>query len=160
NIFKLGTRYSEALGATFLDDDGAQKPIVMGSYGIGPARIAAAAVEQTATDRGIEWPPALAPWDIEVIALGDSESNEHAAAALLAAELDSAGASVLFDDRSSSPGEKFADADLVGCPVRLTIGRKGLEKGVVEARVRGGDQTDLPIADAGASAFALWKELS
>ena len=160
NIFKLGTRYSEALGATFLDDDGAQKPIVMGSYGIGPARIAAAAVEQTATDRGIEWPPALAPWDIEVIALGDSESNEHAAAALLAAELESAGATVLFDDRSSSPGEKFADADLVGCPVRLTVGRKGLEKGVVEARVRGGDQTDLPIAEAGASAFALWKELS
>lgn len=160
NIFKLGTRYSEALGATFLDDDGTQKPIVMGSYGIGPARIAAAAVEQTATERGIEWPPALAPWDIEVIALGDSESNEHAAAAVIAAELESAGATVLFDDRSSSPGEKFADADLVGCPVRLTVGRKGLEKGVVEARVRGGEQTDLPIAGAGASALALWKELS
>ena len=161
NIFKLGTRYSEALGAVYLDEAGAQKPIVMGSYGIGPARIAAAAVEQRNDERGIAWPPSIAPWDLEVVALGKPDSDEVSKALELAGELDRAGLSVLVDDRDQSPGGKFADADLLGCPVRLTVGRKGLERGVIEARVRAtGEDSELQVADAAAAAEALFRSLS
>jgi prolyl-tRNA synthetase len=161
NIFKLGTRYSEALGAVYLDESGAQRPIVMGSYGIGPARIAAAAVEQRNDERGIFWPSSIAPWDIEVVALGKPDSDEVAKALELATELDRAGLAVVVDDRDQSPGGKFADADLVGCPIRLTVGRKGLDRGIVEARVRStGEDSELPAADAAEACETLFRSLS
>src|SRR5262245_31077123 len=112
HIFKLGTHYSMPMGATFLNEDGAEKPIVMGSYGIGPGRIMAAAVEQSHDENGIVWPPALAPYDVHVVVLpGAGEIALSAAEALSAA-----GSDVLLDDRDARAGEKFADADLIGCP--------------------------------------------
>ena len=129
HIFKLGTFHSERLGASFLDEDGRERPIVMGSYGIGPARTIAAAVEQRHDDRGIVWPRSIAPYDVHVLALsGGSEEVEELAAAL-AEELSAAGHDVLLDDRDERPGEKFADADLLGCPSRVTVGRKSLDDG-------------------------------
>lgn len=160
NIFKLGTRYSEALDANFLDESGSQLPIIMGSYGIGPARIAAAAAEQFGDERGIAWPRAIAPWDVEVVALGKEGSDEMSIALELARNLESRGVTVLVDDRDQSPGGKFADADLLGCPLRLTVGRKGLERGVIEARSRRtGEERDLPVGDAAEHAVAMFGDL-
>jgi prolyl-tRNA synthetase len=132
HIFKLGTYYSEPLGARFLDEDGVERPLVMGSYGIGPGRIMAAAVEQRHDDHGISWPRSLAPYEVEVVAIGAAgpeavETGENAAG-----ELEAAGLEVLLDDRDLRPGEKFADADLIGCPVRVTVGKKTLEDGRVD----------------------------
>src|SRR3954466_2823036 len=120
NIFKLGTRYSDPLGATYLDESGRKQVIWMGSYGIGPARIAAAAVEQYADEQGISWPRAIAPWDVELVGLGRPDTPEREAAEKLYAELREAGIDVLYDDRDAGPGEKFADAELLGVPLRLT----------------------------------------
>src|SRR6185312_6029833 len=136
NIFKLGTRYSEPLGATYLDENGKEQLIVMGSYGIGPARIAAAAIEQYADEKGISWPKSLAPWDVHVVALG-GEDELHAATAL-AEEIEATGLSVLLDDRPLRPGEKFADAELLGCPLRVTVGKRSLEAGNAEVQIRRG----------------------
>jgi len=138
NIFKLGTRFSAPLGASYLDEAGAAQLIWMGSYGIGPARIAAAAVEQFADDKGIAWPKALAPWDIEIVVLGKAGSEELAAAERVYDELRAAGYDALLDDRDAGPGAKFADAELLGCPLRLTIGRRSLSEGAAEAQVRRG----------------------
>ncbi len=156
NIFKLGTRYSEPLGATYLDENGTERPIVMGSYGIGPARIVAAAIEQGADERGIVWPPALAPWEVELVSLAKAGEEERAAADELYAALREAGAEVLYDDRDAGPGEKLTDAELLGCPLRLVVGRRGLAKGVVEASERGsGAEHELPVAEAAEGALAL-----
>jgi len=161
NIFKLGTRYSEALGAVYLDEAGAQQPIVMGSYGIGPARIAAAAVEQRNDDRGIAWPSTIAPWEIEVVALGKPDSAEVLKALEIGAGLSEAGLTVVVDDRDQSPGGKFADADLLGCPIRLTVGKKGLERGVVEAKIRGtGEELELAVEGAADEALTLFRGIS
>jgi prolyl-tRNA synthetase len=138
NIFKLGTRYSEPLGATYLDEHGKEQLIVMGSYGIGPARIAAAAVEQFADDRGISWPRAIAPWDVHIVSAGKAGTPEREAGEALYAELADAGLRVLFDDRNAGPGEKFAEAELLGVPLRLTVGKRSLESGAAEAQVRRG----------------------
>src|SRR4051812_670683 len=138
NIFKLGTRYSEPLGATYLDEQGKERLIVMGSYGIGPARIAAAAIEQRHDEAGIAWPPPLAPWDVHVVAVGKPGSEEFALAEVVYEELETIGLDVLFDDRPSGPGEKFADAELLGVPLRLTIGRRTKESGEIEAQIRHG----------------------
>ena len=140
NIFKLGTRFSDPLGATYLDESGTAQLIWMGSYGIGPARIAAAAVEQFSDEKGIAWPKALAPWDIEVVPLGKAGSDELAAAECVYEELRAAGYDVLLDDRDGGPGAKFADAELLGCPLRLTIGRRSLKDGAAEAQLRRGLQ--------------------
>ena len=132
HIFKLDTRFSEPLHATFLDEDGKERPILMGCYGIGPGRIMAAAVEQRHDGNGISWPAAIAPYDVHVVVLpGAEEIAERAAAAL-----EAAGHAVLFDDREQRAGEKFADADLIGCPVRVTAGKKSLEDGAVDVRAR------------------------
>ncbi len=150
NIFKLGTRYSEPLGATYLDEDGSERPIVMGSYGIGPARIVAAAVEQGADEKGIVWPRAIAPWEVEVVALGDDEAVASAAGGLYEA-LTAAGVAALYDDRSAGAGEKLTDAELLGCPLRVVIGRRALAEGAAEAQVRRtGAEARVPLADAGA----------
>ncbi|MCW3040597.1 MAG: proline--tRNA ligase [Solirubrobacterales bacterium] len=138
NIFKLGTRYSEPLGATFLDQDGRPQTIVMGSYGIGPARIAAAAVEQFADEKGISWPVAIAPWTVNLVSLGQGGTPERAAADALYEELRAAGVEVLYDDRDTGNGEKFAEAELLGCPLRLTLGKRSLDSGTIEAQRRRG----------------------
>lgn len=161
NIFKLGTRYSEALGASFLDDAGKEHPIVMGSYGIGPARVAAAAVEQLADDAGIVWPRAIAPFDLHLVALGkDADSPERKCADELYAELTAGGLEVVYDDRSGGPGAKFADAELLGCPMRATIGGRSLESGTVELQIRRGrkDET-VPLDGAAATILARIAEL-
>jgi prolyl-tRNA synthetase len=150
HIFKLGTFHSNALGATFLDEDGREKPIVMGSYGIGPARTIAAVVEQHHDDAGIVWPRSVAPYDAHVVVLpGLEERGEEVAAAL-----SEAGYDVLLDDRDERAGEKFADADLIGIPMRVTVGRKTLEDGAVDVRDREtGDERRVTIDElAGAVA--------
>ena len=132
HIFKLGTFYSVRFGARFLDEDGEEKPLVMGSYGIGPGRTMAAIVEQHHDEQGIQWPASVAPYDVHIVALpGLVEQAES-----LAAQLDAAGFDVLLDDRDARAGEKFADADLIGCPLRMTVGRKLAEDGTVDLRER------------------------
>ena len=138
NIFKLGTRYSDPLGATYLDENGKEQLIHMGSYGIGPARMTAAAIEQYADEKGISWPRAIAPWDVEIVAIGKPGTPEREAAEGLYAELREAGIEVLLDDRDAGPGEKFADAELLGVPLRLTVGKRSLESGAREAQARRG----------------------
>ena len=147
NIFKLGTRYSEPLGATYIDENGAELPIWMASYGIGPARIVAAAVEQFADEHGISWPRALAPFAVHLVALGKPGTPEREAADGLYATLVEGGIDVLYDDRDLGPGEKFAEAELLGCPLRLTVGRRSLESGEVEVQIRRGRQAaaGLPL---------------
>jgi prolyl-tRNA synthetase len=149
NIFKLGTRYSEPLGATYLDEDGAERPIVMGSYGIGPARIIAAAIEQGADDKGIVWPPAIAPWDVQLVALGRGDDDTVVAAAELCERLAEVGLEVIYDDRQAGPGEKLTDAELIGCPLRIVVGKRALAAGEVEAQERrSGREERLPLAGA------------
>jgi prolyl-tRNA synthetase len=156
NIFQLGTRYSEPLGATYLDENGVERPIVMGSYGIGPARIVAAAIEQGADERGIVWPAALAPWQVQLVSLAKADEPEREAADDLYTALREGGAEVLYDDRDAGPGEKLTDAELLGCPLRVVVGRRGLAKGVVEASERaGGAEYELPVGEAGERAIAL-----
>jgi prolyl-tRNA synthetase len=156
NIFKLGSRYSEPLGATYLDEGGVERPVVMGSYGIGPARIVAAAIEQGADERGIVWPPPLAPWQVQLVSLAKADDAERATADELYEELRERGAEVLYDDRDAGPGEKLTDAELLGCPLRVVVGRRGLANGVVEASERaGGAEHELPVEEAGKRALAL-----
>ncbi len=152
NIFKLGTRYSEPLGASYLDESGVKTPIVMGSYGIGPARIVASAVEQGADESGIVWPPAVAPWQVHLVGLGKPDDDAAGAAADLYNELSASGVECVLDDREAGTGEKLTDAELLGCPLRVTIGKRGLAEGIVEAQVRrGGAEHKLPV-DRGADA--------
>jgi prolyl-tRNA synthetase len=156
NIFKLGTRYSEPLGATYLDEDGRERPIVMGCYGIGPARIVAAAIEQGADDRGIVWPRPLAPWPAHLVVLGREGDAEREAADRLYCELREAGIEVLYDDRDAGPGEKLTDAELLGCPLRLVIGRRGLAEGVVEAQLRhSGEERKIEVNSAASGVAEL-----
>jgi prolyl-tRNA synthetase len=145
HIFKFGTRYSEPLHATFVDEDGKEKPLVGGSYGIGPGRVMAAAVEQHHDDRGVAWPESMAPYDAHVLALHGGSHEVLEAAERVASALGDAGRATLLDDRDERPGEKFADADLVGSPVRVTVGRKTLEDGAVDIRART-DESDQRIA--------------
>jgi len=132
HIFKLGTYYTVPLEATFLDEDGKEKPLIMGSYGIGPARTLAAVVEQHYDDAGIKWPRSVAPFDVHVVALPGLEERAEE----VAAKLDAAGDEVLLDDRDQRAGEKFADADLIGLPVRVTVGKKTLDDGAIDVRSR------------------------
>jgi prolyl-tRNA synthetase len=156
NIFKLGIRYSEPLGASFLDENGTEQPIVMGSYGIGPARIIAAAIEQRADERGIVWPAAIAPWQIHLVSLAKAGEPEREAADEIYERLRAAGAEVLYDDRDAGPGEKLTDAELLGCPLRIVAGRRGLAKGIVEASQRdGGNEHELPVGGAAEQALAI-----
>jgi prolyl-tRNA synthetase len=146
HIFKLGTFFSDRFGATYLDEDGREQPILMGSYGIGPGRTIAAVVEQRHDEHGIVWPPSLAPYDVHVVVVrGAEEVGLQAAEAVSAA-----GKDVLLDDRDQRPGEKFADADLIGAPVRITAGKKSLEDGAVDVRERAtGDERRVKVSDLG-----------
>ena len=161
NIFKLGTRYSEPLGASYLDEKGSELPVWMGSYGIGPARIAAAAVEQFADEHGISWPRALAPFAVHLVGIGKPGTPEREAAEGLYETLGGGGVEVLYDDRDLGPGEKFADAELLGCPLRLTVGRRAVESGEIEVQVRRGRETapGLPLAGEGRELVRMVDEL-
>lgn len=148
HIFKFGSRYSEPLGASFLDEDGQEKHLIGGSYGIGPGRVMAAAVEQHHDERGIVWPRSIAPYDVHVLALHGGAEEVLAQAEALAAALDEAGFEVLLDDRDERPGEKFADADLVGCPLRVTVGKKTLDDDAADVRLReGAEDQRVPLAE-------------
>jgi prolyl-tRNA synthetase len=160
HIFKLGTRYSQALGATYLDDEGAEHAIVMGSYGIGPGRVLAAVVEQHHDEHGIAWPRAVAPFDVHVVAIGAAGPDAVALAEQVTTALQTGGRDVLLDDRDRRPGEKFADADLLGCPVRVTVGKKSLEDGRVDVLMRAGRREErVPAADVGGRIAELWETL-
>ena len=149
NIFKLGTRYSEPLGATYLDENGKDQPIVMGSYGIGPARIVAAAIEQGADERGIVWPKALAPWSVHVVGLGKAGEETAAEAERIYEGLNAAGVDALLDDRDAGTGEKLTDAELLGCPLRVTVGKRALAEGEVETQARSsGDEARVEVKEA------------
>jgi prolyl-tRNA synthetase len=155
-IFKLGPRYSEPLGANYLDEQGKEHPIQMGSYGIGPARTLAASIEQHADERGISWPRAIAPWDVHLVGLGKEGDEVSQAAERLHEELAEAGLEVVYDDRDAGTGEKLTDAELLGCPLRITVGRRGLTEGAVEAQARRtGAEERLPIAEAASAALEL-----
>jgi prolyl-tRNA synthetase len=162
NIFKLGVRYSEPLGATYLDETGQERVVWMGSYGIGPARVVAASVEQYADENGISWPRALAPFDLELVSLGKRDTPERTLAEQVYAELVEAGFDVLFDDRDAGPGEKFKDAELLGLPLRLTIGKRSMESGRVEAQIRRGlvnVEDGLPLDGLVEAVRSLWDEI-
>ena len=136
HVFKLGTRYSEVLGAYFPDHDGNQRPIIMGCYGIGVGRLLAAAIEQHHDDNGIVFPTAIAPYHVCLTALNLDDADVTEAAESLYQEFDSAGVQVLYDDRLESPGVKFNDADLLGMPVRLVVSARNLRQNVVEVKRR------------------------
>jgi prolyl-tRNA synthetase len=144
HIFKLETKYSAPLEARFLDEDGTEKPLMMGCYGIGPGRVLAAAVEQHHDEHGIAWPASIAPYDVHVVALPGAEEI----AERVAERLDAAGKRVLLDDRDARAGEKFADADLIGIPTRITAGRKSLDDGAVDVRDRAtGEERRVPVEE-------------
>jgi prolyl-tRNA synthetase len=148
HIFKLGTRYSEAFEALVQDEHGVKHPIVMGSYGIGLERTMAAVVEWSHDERGIVWPVSVAPYEVVVTVLRVDDEDTRAAGEALTARLEQAGLEVLLDDRVERPGVKFADAELVGIPFRVTVGPKGLASGTVELTVRRGLSTEeVPIED-------------
>ena len=145
NIFKLGTRYSLPLGARYLDESGQEQLIHMGCYGFGPARAAAAAVEQYADEQGISWPRTIAPFDVELVTLGKDGSDERAfVRPALRASSQELGLETLYDDRDAGPGEKFTDAELLGCPLRVTVGRRTLASGEIEVQVRRGRESPEP----------------
>jgi len=128
----------------------------MGSYGIGPARVAAAAIEQRADDKGIVWPRSIAPWAVHLVGLGSAGDETMETADALYGELRAAGADVVYDDRDAGAGEKLTDAELLGCPLRLVVGKRALSEGAVEAQARrSGEAQRLPVADAARRAVEL-----
>lgn len=148
HIFKLGTRYAEALGATFQDEDEQERPIIMGSYGIGVERIAAAAMELYADEDGFAWPASIAPYHVHLLPVNMGEERLVETAEGLYTELQEAGLEVLYDDRDQRAGAKFKDADLLGLPHRVTIGGRGLEKGIVEiVRRATKEMTEVPLGE-------------
>lgn len=161
NIFKLGTRYTEPLGATFLDENGEEKPVIMGCYGIGPARIVAAAAEQYADENGLSWPVSLAPWDIQLVSLSKSDEPERVEADRLYEELLEQGFDVLYDDRDAGPGQKLTDAELLGCPLRVVVGRRGLADGIYEvSERRSGEVHRVPVEGGAAGIAGLYAAIS
>ena len=149
HVFQLGTKYSEALDARYTDENGEQHPMLMGCYGIGISRIVAAVAEEFHDDEGLAWPAALAPYDVHLIVLpgrDERAADVVAAADRIYDELQDAGVSVLYDDREVRPGVKFADADLVGMPVQIIVGAKGVANGIVERKHRAtGDRDEIPL---------------
>jgi prolyl-tRNA synthetase len=148
-IFYLGKKYSEAMGATYLDAEGRERPIEMGCYGIGITRLMAAAIEQNHDADGIIWPHAIAPFHVLLLAINYNDKAVREVADSLYRELWDAGVEVLLDDREERPGVKFKDADLIGIPFRVTVGAKGLERGSVELRGRrDGRVEDVRVEEA------------
>ena len=159
-VFTLGTKYSEAMGATFLDENGKEKPLVMGCYGIGVGRTMAAAIEQLSDERGIVWPRAIAPFEVVVVAVNAKKADQLAYAEDVYAECKKAGVDVLLDDRKERAGVKFNDCDLIGYPVRVTIGPKAVESGTIEIKVRKtGEVLEVPRTQYLAKVQKLLKTL-
>ena len=140
NIFKLGTRYTTAMGCTFSDENGLNQPVIMGSYGIGVGRLLACIAEEHHDDKGLVWPVSVAPYPVHMVILGGKTGQPEAAAAELDAQLQAAGLEALVDDRSESPGVEFNDADLIGLPLRLTVSDRALKQGGVEFKLRRGEE--------------------
>jgi prolyl-tRNA synthetase len=160
NIFQLGTGYSEALGARATDRDGRRRPLVMGSYGIGVSRLLATAIEQHHDAAGIALPAAIAPFDVQLIAIGDSASDEARMASNIAAQLRNAQLEILFDDRDIRPGEKFADADLIGATLRVVVGRRSND-GYIEVRERRtGGNTEIGVDQAAAGIRGILNDVA
>lgn len=158
HVFKLGYKYSKAMRAVYLDENGKEQLMVMGCYGIGVSRIVAAAIEQNHDDNGIVFPPSIAPFEAVLISLGRVGDAVNAKAAELYDGLRAAGVEVIYDDRDERPGVKFKDADLVGYPMQVVLGGKGLERGVVEVKDRrSGDKAELPL-EGFQEAFAAWRD--
>ncbi|MBK9070008.1 MAG: proline--tRNA ligase [Myxococcales bacterium] len=156
HVFFLGTKYSAPMNCNFIDLAGASKPMVMGCYGIGVTRVAAAAIEQNHDANGIIWPMSIAPYEVEVIALQSNDEQVVAAAEALYAELRAAGVDVLYDDRDERPGGKFKDADLIGVPLRIAVGARSLKEGKLELKWRRDKEaTMLDVAGAGAQIVGL-----
>lgn len=147
HVFKLGTKYSEALNATFLDENGAEHPIIMGCYGIGVNRILAARIEINHDEKGIIWHPSIAPYETDVLLVSPDDSEVAETAEKAYRELIDSGIDAIIDDRRESPGVKFNDADLIGFPLRVTVGKKALQKGGVELKLR--DRKDTEIVPLG-----------
>jgi prolyl-tRNA synthetase len=161
HVFFLGTKYSDQMNATFLDEKGEQKPYVMGCYGIGVTRTAASAIEQHHDDDGIRWPAPIAPYHVSLVSIGVDDDTQQASESLYRALL-AANIEVLFDDRDERPGVKFKDHDLIGNPVRVAVGGKGLKNGVVEVKLRtaGKEGVEMvPVADAAARIIELVRGL-
>lgn len=161
HIFILGTHYSESMGAHFLDEDGTQKPLVMGCYGIGISRLIAAAIEQNHDDGGIRWPVPIAPYEVVITPIGKDDAAVTAEAERLYLVLQDQGLDVLLDDRAERPGVKFKEADLLGIPLRIVVGKRGLDEGNLEFKVRVEESaTMVPVTQAAERAHALIGELS
>jgi prolyl-tRNA synthetase len=144
-VFKLGTRYSEAMNASYLDENGRSQPMIMGCYGIGVSRTMAAVAEQFNDEKGLVWPAAIAPFQLHLIAINMKDEAQAQLAGDLYGKFRAAGYDVLFDDRQERPGVKFADSDLIGMPIRITVGKKASE-GIVEVKVRKtGDMQEIHI---------------
>jgi prolyl-tRNA synthetase len=159
HVFKLGTRYSEAMGATYLDENGRTQPMIMGCYGIGVSRTMAAVVEQFNDDKGLVWPTALSPYDLHLIAVNMKDASQAELAEELYAKLKAARFDVLFDDRQERPGVKFADSDLIGLPIRITVGKKASE-GIVELKVRkNGDMHEVHVDELQSTIENILKSL-
>jgi len=149
NIFQLGTKYTEAMGGSFLDANGKAQPVIMGSYGIGVGRLLACVAEEYNDDNGLVWPISVAPYQVLITLLAKGEGEAQDAAEKLYADLEAQGVEVLLDDRRENPGVKFKDADLIGIPVRVTVGERGLKNGLVEFKLRrDADRSEVPLAEA------------
>ncbi|MCC5851039.1 MAG: proline--tRNA ligase [Verrucomicrobia bacterium] len=160
HVFKLGTKYSVALGANFLDENGKSHPMVMGCYGIGVSRTLQAIIEQSHDENGIIWPASVAPYTVLITVLNPKDEASMNEATQLADTLEAQGVDVIVDDRKERPGFKFKDADLLGFPLRVTIGERGLAKGVVELKPRtASDFQEVPVREAAETVLAAVREL-
>ncbi len=158
HVFKLGVKYSESMNAVFLDESGKEKPMIMGCYGIGVSRIVAACIEQNHDAKGIAFPPPLAPFQVLVLNLDPGDKAVNAKAEEIYSYLEGEGIETMLDDRNERPGFKFKDADLIGVPMQLVVGGKGLGKGIVEAKDRRtGERAELPVEEFQA-AFDSWRQ--
>jgi prolyl-tRNA synthetase len=156
HVFKLGTKYTKAMGATYLDEEAREQPMVMGCYGIGTGRTVAASIEQNHDADGIVWPAPIAPFPVHLVTLSETDAAVRAAAEGLVAELGRSGVDVLWDDRDERPGVKFKDADLLGMPLRVTLGGKSFARGVGELRVRrSGEKSEAPLGELARAILAL-----
>ncbi|MFV0421351.1 proline--tRNA ligase [Oleidesulfovibrio sp.] len=158
HVFKLGTKYSEAMGCKFLDENGKEQVMLMGCYGIGVSRVVAACIEQNNDENGIVFPPPIAPFEVLVLNLDGKSDDVNAKVDELEGIISAAGCDVLVDDRNERPGVKFKDADLIGVPMQLVVGGKGLGRGIIEAKDRRtGEKTELPV-EGFEKAFAEWRK--
>jgi prolyl-tRNA synthetase len=147
NIFKLGTRYSDSVGATYLDEEGKERPIVMGSYGIGSGRLLACIAEEYNDDHGLIWPITVAPYQVHLVSLNAKDAAVVEATDRVYEMLQEAGFEVLYDDRDERPGVKFTDADLIGTPIRVAVSPKTIAKNAVELKRRDKDKKNLEIVE-------------